>query len=113
MKFTSAVLATAGILLAAPTQAAQAVSEFGFITHLFAGLKLDTVAVHTTAPLANPGCPVTDAGYATDPNDPGNKLFHAVLLVAFVNNKQVQITVDNAPCAFSKPHIIGVMVRER
>ena len=60
--------------------------------------------------LVNPGgCSVTAFGYATDPADPGHNLFHTMALAAFLNRKEVALTISG--CAFNKPKIIGVTVR--
>ena len=67
------------------------------------------MAVTTTAPTVNPGCAVLNAGYATNPADAGHSLHHAVLLAAFLNNREVQIIADG--CIFDKPRIISVIVR--
>jgi hypothetical protein len=74
------------------------------------GWVVDSLAVATTAPLADPGCEVTDAGYATDPADPGHQLHHAMLMMAFAMRKEVQILAEG--CAFGKPRIIAVSIRE-
>jgi hypothetical protein len=97
----------AGVSL--PAWATDAVSDWGFISWISTGWVVDSMAVITTAPLANPGCQVTDAGYATNPDDPGHQLHHAVLMMAFAMNRQVQIRASD--CVYDKPRIISVSVR--
>ena len=96
-------------LLSSAAPAAQVVSDWGKIAVLSTGWIQDSMAVTTTAPTVDPGCPVLNAGYATNPSDPGHSLHHAVLLAAFLNNREVQIIADG--CAYEKPRIISVIVR--
>jgi len=96
----------------APTAHAQAMqyTDFGSIQLLEAGWSQDTMAVTHSAPLVNPsGCPVTNAGYATDPADAGHNLFHTVALAAFLNRKEVALLISG--CVYSKPKIISVRMR--
>jgi hypothetical protein len=86
------------------------VTDWGYITQLRTGWIEDSMAVFTTAPGTDPGCKVRDAGYATNPNDPGHKLFHAALFGAYFNNKRVQIVLRD--CVFDKPRIIAVNVQD-
>jgi hypothetical protein len=104
-------LVVAGVLLlaSAAAPAAQVVSDWGKISLLSTGWVQDSMAITTTAPTVNPGCTVLNAGYATNPADPGHSLHHAVLLAAFLNNREVQIIADG--CVFDKPRIISVIVR--
>jgi hypothetical protein len=90
--------------------AVDAYSDWGYITWLSTGWYEDTMSVITTAPLANLNCPVTDAGYATNPSDPGHQLHHAALLGAYYNHKRVQILVDG--CVYDKPRILAVNVQD-
>ena len=90
--------------------AADVQSDWGYVKWLSTGWVEDSMAVITTAPLANPGCPVTDAGYATNPNDPGHKLHHAALLGAYFNNKRVSIRASG--CVYNKPRIISVSIQD-
>jgi hypothetical protein len=87
---------------------ADAVSDWGFITWMSTGWTVDSIAAITTAPLANDGCSVTNAGYATNPEDPGHQLHASMLMMAFAMNKQVQILVSG--CVFQKPRIISVSI---
>jgi len=86
------------------------VTDWGRITQLRAGWVEDSMAVFLTAPVKNTGCKTTDAGYATNPSDPGHKLFHATLLGAYLNNKQVQVILRG--CIYDKPRIIAVYVKD-
>jgi hypothetical protein len=86
------------------------VTDWGYIVQLRTGWIEDTMAVFTSSPVVNPGCSVTNAGYATNPNDPGHKLHHAALLGAYFNNKRVQIIVRD--CVYDKPRIIAVHVMD-
>jgi hypothetical protein len=52
---------------------------------------------------------VTNAGYATNPEDSGHQLHASMLMMAFAMNKQVQILVSG--CVFQKPRIISVSIR--
>lgn len=97
------------VFLPDPCRAEQVSSDWTRIDLIKTGWVVDSMAVFTQAPLANPGCPVTNAGYATDPADSGHQLFHSVLLAAFINGREVQILANG--CAFGKPRIIGVDIR--
>lgn len=108
------MLAIVGIGLTFPSGAyaqAQAWSGYGNVTWLLGGYKLDTLAVGHTAPFVNPGgaCQAQNAGYATDPADPGHSLFHTMLLSAYMNGKQVKFLLEG--CVFNKPKIIAVEIR--
>ncbi|MBW4621783.1 MAG: hypothetical protein KME17_20760 [Cyanosarcina radialis HA8281-LM2] len=96
--------------IASPTLAAIAATEWGSVRSMTAGWVVDSMAVFHSAPVVNPdGCPVTTAGYATNPADTGRSLFHTLLLSAFMNRKEVQLLISG--CAYSKPRIIAVSVR--
>lgn len=96
-------------LTATPAQAAPQYSQWGSVQELEGGWAQDTMAVRHSAPMVNPdGCAVTNAGYATDPADPGHSLFHTLLLSAFLNRKEVALLISG--CAFSKPRIIAVKI---
>lgn len=85
-------------------------SEWGAIQYIEAGWKEDTMAVFHSAGMVNPnGCKVTNAGYATNPNDPGHSLFHTLVLSALLNKKQTRFLISE--CVYSKPRIIAVGVR--
>jgi hypothetical protein len=108
MKWSTVALAT--LLVTSPFSArADTVSDWGFISWISTGWVVDSMAVMTTAPLANPGCHTTDAGYATNPDDAGHQLHHSVLMMAFAMNKQVQIRASG--CVFDKPRIISVSIK--
>jgi hypothetical protein len=110
MQTRISLLAATFVLSSHHCGAGQVVSDWTRITQIRTGWVIDTMAVFTQAPLANPGCTVTNAGYVTDPADSGHQLFHSVLLAAFINGKEVQITA--AGCIIGdKPRIIGVDVR--
>lgn len=109
MNFSALGLGVVLLLGSGAASAVQVVSDWGKISILSTGWVLDTMAVTTTAPTVNPGCPVLNAGYATNPADPGHSLHHAVLLAALLNNREVQIIADG--CIFDKPRIISVIVR--
>jgi hypothetical protein len=109
MKLSVALLAVTLTFLPHPCNAAQVFSDWTRITLIKTGWVVDTMAVFTQAPVADPGCPVTNAGYATNPADSGHQLFHSVLLAAFINGREVQILADG--CVFDKPRIIGVDIR--
>ena len=109
MNIPVTLLAATLVFLPHPCRAAQVLSDWTHINLIKTGWVVDTMAVFTQAPLANPGCPVTDAGYATNPDDSGHQLFHSVLLAAFINGREVQILADG--CVFGKPRIIGVDIR--
>ncbi len=106
------LIAILGISLALENgaEAAETWTSWGPITSLEPGWRLDTMAVWHSAPMTNPdGCPVSNAGYATDPSDPGHTLFHTVMLSAFLNHKDVRFLLSG--CIYNKPHIIAVGVR--
>jgi len=84
-------------------------TEWGNVSWISAGSSQDTMAVITTAPFVNPGCVITNGGYAADPADPGHDLYHATLMMAFAMNRQVQIGLLG--CVYSKPKIISVDIR--
>jgi hypothetical protein len=93
----------------ATTSAAEQYSQWGSVQELEAGWAQDTMAVRHSAPMVNPdGCPVTNAGYATNPADTGHSLFHTVLLSAFLNRKEVALLISG--CVYSKPRIIAVKI---
>ncbi len=85
-------------------------TQFGSVQELEVGWIEDAMSVRHSAPIVNPGrCPVTAAGYATNPADRGHSLFHTVLLSAFLNRKEVSLGISG--CIFSKPRVIGVKIR--
>ena len=103
----------AGLALASATPAsaqAMARTEFGSVTMMEAGWAEDTMAVYHSAPMVNPsGCAVTNAGYATNPNDPGHSLFHTLILSAFLNRKEIAFLISD--CVYGKPRILSVTLR--
>lgn len=110
---THRVLAASGLaacgMAAAPAWGQQA-TEYGAITSLSGGWSLDTLAVSHSGRFVNPsGCSLVTNGYATDPGDPGHSLFHTLALAAFLNRKEVSLTVSG--CVFNKPKIIAVTIR--
>jgi hypothetical protein len=85
--------------------------EWGVITQIRTGWVEDSMAVFTETKVpTNTGCPTTDAGYATNPNDAGHKLHHAALLGAYFGAKHVQLVLQG--CVYQKPRIIGVYVKD-
>ena len=107
----SAVLLAFAAPWATPStaQPAPQYTQWGSVQELEAGWALDTMAVRHSAPLVNPdGCPVRDAGYATNPSDTGHSLFHTLLLSAFLNRKEVALLISG--CVFDKPCIIAVKI---
>jgi hypothetical protein len=121
----NALKAVMGILVAIPACAfAQTWSEWGAITSIDAGPSSDSISLHHSAPLINPGtrdlsavsggvkytsCRVTNAGYSTEPRDEGRDLYHTIALAALLNRKEVQILVQG--CTRDKPRLIGIRVR--
>lgn len=96
--------------MATTTVSAQTWSDWGLINSIEAGWVEDTIAVWHAAPMVNPsGCEVTGGGYATNPNDPGHKLFHSVALAAFLSGKEVHMLISD--CIYSKPRIIAIGLR--
>jgi hypothetical protein len=108
---SSRVALVAAILCVAVFPAwAQVATEFGAVTYLETGWAQDTMAIRHSATLVNPdNCRVTNAGYVTDPADPGHSLHHTVALAAFLNHKEVVLVVKG--CVFEKPKVIGVGVK--
>ena len=110
---THRLLAASALVACAMTAApawGQVATEYAAITNLSGGWNLDTLAVFHAGQFVNPsGCPVTTFGYATYPADPGHNLFHTLALAAFLNRKEVSLTVSG--CIFSKPKIIAVTLR--
>jgi hypothetical protein len=97
-----------------------AFTEWGLLESVSSAWKDDALGVHHNAPFVNSGvrgvaartlqrCKVTDQGYATDPGDPGHKLHHALIIGAFLHEKQVRFVLQG--CVFNKPRIISVEVR--
>src|SRR4029077_5214622 len=85
--------------------------DWGLITQVRTGWVEDSMAVFTEAKIpTNTGCPTTDAGYVTNPNDAGHKLHHAALLGAYFSAKHVQVVLQG--CVYLKPRIIGVYVKD-
>jgi hypothetical protein len=95
-------------------------SEWGFITEISTAWSDDALAVFHSQPIVNPWtsfginpvgeCKITTAGYATDPSDPGHKLHHALIMAAFLHHKPVRFLLQG--CAYDKPRIISVDVRD-
>jgi hypothetical protein len=85
-------------------------TSWGYVTWLVGGWSQDTIAAGHTAPLVNPGnvCKTSNAGYATDPADPGHSLFHTMLLSSFMNKKEVRFLLQG--CVYDKPKIIAVEI---
>lgn len=54
------------------------------------------------------GCRFPQAGYVTDPKDPGRGLYAAQLLEAFFRNYPVRLLISGTDCPFNKPRIISV-----
>jgi hypothetical protein len=120
-------VAPALLIFATPSAVAQlrqlhpiVASEWGFITEISTAWSDDALAVFHTQPIVNPWtdlsvtpggeCRVTNAGYATDPSDPGHKLLHAVIIAAFLHHKPVRFVIQG--CAYDKPRIISADVRD-
>lgn len=109
LKFRSLLLALVLISTSSAAMAQEAWSQYGAVQELEAGWVEDTMALRHAAPMVNPsGCSVTNAGYATNPADPGHSLFHTLLLSALLNRKEVAVLVSG--CAYSKPRIIAVKI---
>ena len=90
--------------------AAPVYTDWGSVVSLEGGWAQNTVSLFHSAPLVNPdNCPVTNAGYATSPEDTGADLFHTLLLSGFMNRKETAVLISG--CVFSKPRIIAVSVR--
>lgn len=110
-----------GISSIAVPALAQNWTDFGSITSLEAGWGADTIAIRLNAPFQNsfvpapavPGgaraCTATNAGYATDPNDPGHSLYHTLAMAAFLNKKDVRLLLQG--CVYDKPKIIAIQIR--
>lgn len=104
------IIVAAAVLFGEVAQAAETYSDWGSVRSIETGWVLDTMAVSHSATMVNPdGCRVTNAGYATNPADPGHNLFHTVTLSAFLNRKEVRFLISG--CVFDKPRIIGVSIR--
>jgi hypothetical protein len=85
-------------------------SAWGLVQELEAGWAQDTLAIWHAAPLVNPNaCGIINAGYATEPSDPGHSLYHTLLLSAFLNRKEVALLISG--CVFDKPRVIAVKLR--
>jgi FixJ family two-component response regulator len=101
------------LLLPVPAAAQHVSSDRGRITWISTGWVDDTMAVITQAPLANPGCPVTNAGYATNPADRGHQLHHSVLLAVFFSGKEaapvVIITGHSSSSEIEEARTLGVL----
>jgi hypothetical protein len=113
MRFSLAAMVTAFLFTVLPSRAsAQQSTAWAHIVQVRAGLVEDAMAVFTTnTTVLNPGnCKATDAGYQTIASDPGHKLFQTLLMSAYLNGKQVQLTIQG--CAYDKPRIIGVSIKE-
>jgi hypothetical protein len=92
-------------------------SDWGYITRFGTAWANDAMAIYHQ-PLGAPGevvsavtlCHITTDGYATDPGEAGHQLQHAAVLAAYLHHKQVQFLVQG--CAYDKPRIISVGVRD-
>jgi hypothetical protein len=85
-------------------------TDWGSVTQLEGGWGVNSATAYHSAPLFNPdGCGITNAGYATSPDDAGSNLFHTLLLTSFLNRKQAALVISG--CVFGKPRIVGVRLR--
>jgi hypothetical protein len=85
-------------------------SEWGHIVWFETGWADDTMAVMLDVPTVNPGCRITDAGYALNPKDPGVKVHEAAIMGAYFSGRRVRIRAQG--CAYEKPLVIAVAVTE-
>jgi hypothetical protein len=91
-------------------QAATQYTAWGSVQDLEAGWADDTMSIRHSAAVVNPGaCPISNAGYATAPADPGHSLFHTLLLSGFLNRKEVALLISG--CVYGKPRVIAVKLR--
>ena len=92
-------------------------SDWGYVTRFGTAWASDAMGVYHQ-PLGAPGetvsavsfCRIQTDGYATDPGEAGHQLQHAAIIAAYLHHKQVQLLVQG--CAFDKPRIISVGVRD-
>ena len=91
-------------------QASPQYTQWGSIQDFEAGWGQVTMSIRPSAAVMNPSaCSVANAGYATNPADTGHSLFHALLLSAFLNRKEVSLLIDG--CVYNKPRVIAVKIR--
>ena len=80
----------------------------GSMTMLRTGWNADSFAVVTREPIVNSAhCPEPD-GYLSDKSQPGYSTYYAAALTAYIANRPLMITVDNAKCAGTRPRLIGI-----
>ncbi len=106
-------MAVAAVLFGAAVVTAQAaqVTPVFRVGALQAGWVVDRMLVFpASGPLFNPdGCAIVNNGYIINENDPGHRTFYAMLLTAFVNQRNVQVIVHQ--CFEGRPRIISVTIR--
>jgi hypothetical protein len=110
----AAAATTNGSLMNGPSHDADAptaASPVVRIKFLGSGWTYDQMAVFTDQQLpltSTGGCLPQADRYVTEPSDAGHSLFHAILLSAFLNGRQVQFVVSG--CYLNFPRIISVSI---
>jgi hypothetical protein len=116
MRSLAFVIAVGAVIQSGVAVSAQAVSDWGHILWFETGWAVDSMSVMLDVPQVDPTdatgakCPITNAGYALDPQDPGLKAHEAAIMGAYFAGKRVRIRADG--CVFQKPRIIAVAVQD-
>jgi hypothetical protein len=86
-------------------------TPWGEVTLLQNGWVVDRMLVfHGTGPLTNPdGCGIVTNGYIINEADPGHRTQYAMLLSAFLNQREVAMVING--CFGGRPRIVSVAVR--
>ncbi|MBK8815609.1 MAG: hypothetical protein IPN42_08950 [Methylococcaceae bacterium] len=88
---------------------AESSTEVGHILSFETGWSADSISVALDVPFVNPAHCTKTSSYAVSPDDPGARVHEAAIMGAFFGGKNVQLRIDG--CAYDKPKIIGVVVR--
>jgi hypothetical protein len=86
-------------------------TPWGRVRQLQNGWVVDRMLVwHGTGALTNPdGCSILNNGYIINENDPGHRTAYAMLLSAFLNQRDVTMVISG--CFENRPRIVSVAVR--
>jgi hypothetical protein len=107
-QIASAIVVNA--MLAGSVNAADAlVTDWGTLVALQAGWTIDRMLVFHSAPMKDPGCPITTNGYIVAESGTGHTLFNTLLLSALLARREVQFVILD--CLEKRPQIVSVSIR--
>jgi hypothetical protein len=76
------------------------------------GWNAESFAIVTADPIANPANCTTPDGYISDASSPGYNTYYAAVIAAYMGDRSVTITVDNATCGGAgRPKLIGINLK--